>query len=199
MRCIAGLQISQGDGGLRNMRTLSTLHIAVILVVWLCSTATGQQASLTINHVVGGLPNDVIKADTSVQFHMRITATGQPNCALNPSIGLQVYSDDGAQWGPVLWQNLPALIDRTVLDGAVAAVNERMDQLTDGDKLMELLRIVSLPGDAHTFPFVVVPSYDLHSLPLQVFGFSDGWGIVAAGRECRRRFQTLEGGKAALR
>lgn len=81
--------------------------------------------------------------------------------------------------------NLPALIDRTVLDGAVAAVNERMDQLTDGDKLMELLRIVSLPGDAHTFPFVVLPAYDLHSLPLQVFGFSDGWGIVAAGRECR--------------
>ena len=81
--------------------------------------------------------------------------------------------------------DLPALIERSVLDQAVADVSQRMDQLSDGDKLMELLRIVSMPGDAHTFPFVVLPSYDLHSLPIQVFGFRDGWGIVAAGREHR--------------
>ncbi len=81
--------------------------------------------------------------------------------------------------------DLEALISRDELEAAVSDACERLPDMSEGDRLMEIFRITALPDDAHTFPFIVMPCFNLHALPIQIFGFSDGWGIVAAGREYR--------------
>jgi len=40
-----------------------------------------------------------------------------------------------------------------------------------------------MPNDAHTFPFIMFPCFDLHTFPIQVYDFKEGQIIIDAGRK----------------
>jgi hypothetical protein len=81
--------------------------------------------------------------------------------------------------------SLTALISTEALDDTVKAIENRMQHLSDSEIVMELFRLAAMPNDAHTFPFIMIPCFDLHTFPIQVYGFEDGWTVVNAGREYR--------------
>lgn len=87
--------------------------------------------------------------------------------------------------------DLDALISKEELDDTLIAIESRLPQLSDSEIVMELFRLTAMPGDAHTFPFIMMPCFDIHTFPIQVYGFEDGWTIVEAGRE----FKDLIGAK----
>lgn len=81
-----------------------------------------------------------------------------------------------------LHRDLFALIPEEKWNQAVKETEQRIPALTEREILMEFFRLSALPNDNHSFPFVMAPCFDLHSFPLVVFGFPEGWYIVNAGR-----------------
>jgi len=79
--------------------------------------------------------------------------------------------------------DLNALISIAELDDTVKTIEKRIPRLSDSEIIMELFRLIAMPNDAHTFPFIMIPCFDLHTYPIQVYGLEDGWTIVNAGRE----------------
>jgi hypothetical protein len=78
---------------------------------------------------------------------------------------------------------LSSLVPRERFDSVIAAVRADIPALSDEQILMELFRVIALPNDAHTYPFVFYPVYDLHLFPIQAYWFDDGLYVVRAGRE----------------
>ncbi|MBN2414521.1 hypothetical protein JXO52_01695 [bacterium] len=81
--------------------------------------------------------------------------------------------------------DLNALISPVQMQAAVKQIEKKLPQLNDGEAVMALFSIAALPNDCHTFPFIMMPAYKLHSFPFRVFVFPDGVHIVDAGREYR--------------
>lgn len=79
--------------------------------------------------------------------------------------------------------NLNALISTAELDDTVKAIENRIPRISDSEIVMELFKLAAMPNDAHTFPFIMIPCFDLHTYPIQVYGLEDGWTIVNAGRK----------------
>ena len=79
--------------------------------------------------------------------------------------------------------DLNSLISVAELDDMVKTIENRIPHLSDSDIVMELFRLIAMPNDAHTFPFIMFPCFDLHTFPIQVYELEDGWTIVNAGRE----------------
>jgi len=79
--------------------------------------------------------------------------------------------------------DLDTLVSIAELDRMVKTIENRIPRLSDSEIVMELFRLTALPNDAHTFPFIMMPCFDLHTFPIQVYGLDDGWTIVDAGRE----------------
>ena len=75
-----------------------------------------------------------------------------------------------------------SMISKRSLDSLENEINERIPNSDDSDILMDLFQFTAAPNDAHTFPFIFFPCFDLHSLPIQIYGFPDGWYVVEAGR-----------------
>ncbi len=75
-----------------------------------------------------------------------------------------------------------ARLDRTVWDSVTSDIVTRVPSLSEGEIIMELTRIAGLPKDGHTFPFIMLPSFAIHSYPFVLFGFPEGWHVVKAGR-----------------
>ncbi len=78
--------------------------------------------------------------------------------------------------------DLFALVDRTLWDSVTADAVSRIPSLSEAGILMELTRIVGLPKDGHTFPFIMAPCFRLHSFPVVLYGFPEGWYVVKTGR-----------------
>ena len=85
-----------------------------------------------------------------------------------------------------LHPNLFSLVSPERFDSAVAATRAKIPTLSDHQILMELFRVVALPNDAHTYPFIFYPVYDLHFFPIQAYWFDDGPYVVRAGRDYRQ-------------
>jgi tetratricopeptide (TPR) repeat protein len=79
-------------------------------------------------------------------------------------------------------KDLFALVDSSKWRETVGEIENRIPRLSDSQIEMELFRLTALPNDAHTFPFIMFPCFDLHSFPFKIYGFPDGWYIVDAGR-----------------
>ena len=79
--------------------------------------------------------------------------------------------------------NLYALVSEEQWKSTVEEIERRIPSLTDSEILMELFRLSALPNDNHSFPFIMIPCFGLHSFPLVVYGFPEGWYVVNAGRE----------------
>ena len=84
-----------------------------------------------------------------------------------------------------------SMVSKRSLDSLENEINERILNSDDSDILMDLFQFTAAPNDAHTFPFIFFPCFDLHSLPIQIYGFPDGWYVVEAGR----RYKDLIGSK----
>ena len=78
--------------------------------------------------------------------------------------------------------DLYALVPEEKLAETVKEIEERIPEMTDSDIQMAFFKLAALPNDGHTFPFIMIPAYDLHSFPFKVFLFSEGLYIVDAGR-----------------
>ena len=79
-------------------------------------------------------------------------------------------------------RDLFALVNKDNWESAVEVVRKRIPSLSSREIVMELFKLTALPNDNHSFPFIMLPGYDLHSFPFQVYGFPEGWFIVNAGR-----------------
>ncbi len=75
-----------------------------------------------------------------------------------------------------------SMISKRSLDSLENKINERIPNSDDSDILMDLFQFTAAPNDAHTFPFIFFPCFDLHNFPIQIYGFPDGWYVVEAGR-----------------
>jgi len=81
------------------------------------------------------------------------------------------------------YPNLYGRISEEKFKAAVNEIEARIPGLSEEDIVMEVFRLTALPNDAHTIPFVFLPSYDLHDFPLKLYRFDDGWFIIDAARE----------------
>ena len=79
--------------------------------------------------------------------------------------------------------DISAMISIEELNDTVKAIEKRILNLSDSKILMELFKLSSMPNDAHTFPFIMFPCFDLHTFPIQVYDFNEGWVIIDAGRK----------------
>lgn len=79
--------------------------------------------------------------------------------------------------------DLYALIDSARWRDVTDSIVNRIPTLEEPAILMEFMRIAGLPGDGHTFPFIMAPCYKLHSFPIILYGFPEGWHVVRAARE----------------
>lgn len=78
--------------------------------------------------------------------------------------------------------DLSACVSEAELDEALRTIENRIDGLSESQIVMELFRFTAMLNDAHTFPFIMIPCFDLHVLPIVMYGFDDGWCVVNAGR-----------------
>lgn len=79
--------------------------------------------------------------------------------------------------------NLYSLISEGKMNETIKEIEGQIPEMTDPEILMALFKVAALPNDCHTFPFIMIPAFDLHSFPFKTFLFSDGLYIVDAGRE----------------
>jgi len=79
-------------------------------------------------------------------------------------------------------RDLFALVSKEKWVNTVEAIENQIPNLSSYEIVMELFRLSALPNDNHSFPFIMLPGFDLHSFPFQVYGFPEGWYIVEAGR-----------------
>jgi hypothetical protein len=79
--------------------------------------------------------------------------------------------------------DLYALVSKAEIDDTVKAIEKRIPRLSDSEIIMEFFRLSAMPNDAHTFPSIMIPCFNLHTFPIQVYELEDGWTIVNAGRE----------------
>ena len=75
-----------------------------------------------------------------------------------------------------------SMISKSSLDSLENEIKERIPNSDDSDILMDLFQFTAAPNDAHTFPFIFFPCFDLHNFPIQIYDFPDGWYVVEAGR-----------------
>jgi len=78
--------------------------------------------------------------------------------------------------------DLFSLVDSTKWESVTGEMVNRIPSLREPEILMELTRLAGFPGDGHTFPFIMAPCFDLHSFPLILHGFPEGWYVVRAAR-----------------
>ena len=79
-----------------------------------------------------------------------------------------------------------SMISRSSLDSLENEIRERILNSDDSDILMDLFQFTAAPNDAHTFPFIFFPCYDIHNSPIQIYGFPEGWYVVEASREYKK-------------
>jgi len=79
--------------------------------------------------------------------------------------------------------NLYALISEEIMAESVRQIQARLQGMDDKLIPMEFFRLAALPNDCHTFPFIMMPAFDLHSFPLKVYYFPEGLHVVDAGRD----------------
>jgi len=79
--------------------------------------------------------------------------------------------------------NLYSLISEEKMNENIKEIEQQIPKMTDPDIIMALFKVAALANDCHTFPFIMIPAFDLHSFPFKVFLFPEGLYIVDAGRE----------------
>ncbi len=74
--------------------------------------------------------------------------------------------------------DLYASISRVTFFNAVRNIEERISSLDSNQIMVEFFKVIALPNDAHSFPFIISPAYNLHHFPLKIYNFDDGWYVT---------------------
>ena len=78
-------------------------------------------------------------------------------------------------------KNAFARMTQAQWDSAVQALDGKLPDLSQHETLIELMRLVALVGDGHTF---LTPEFEdrmgFHTLPIRLYDFSDGLYLIAA-------------------
>jgi len=164
--------------------TLSFLAVAFALFFsrrsWIRWTATLPLAVGVLILVVG----IAIETDPRVlHYH-----------GLPPSLTPEEWQKDGQFLVNAMVDNhadLFALIDSARWVAVTDSILNRIPTLQEPAILMEFTRLVGLPRDGHTFPFIMAPCFNIHSFPITLYGFPEGWYVVRAARGLTQ----LEGSK----
>ncbi|MCK5077888.1 MAG: hypothetical protein KAR38_16010, partial [Calditrichia bacterium] len=78
--------------------------------------------------------------------------------------------------------DLFSLIGKEKFYKAIENLNTQIPSLNDNKIKAELMKIIALPNDAHSFPNIFALTLDLHVYPLKTYYFDDGFYITDAGR-----------------
>ncbi len=79
--------------------------------------------------------------------------------------------------------DLHALVSEKKMTATVKEIENQIPDMSNAEILMALFKIIALPNDGHTFPFIMIPAFDLRSFPFKVYLFPEGLHVVDAGRE----------------
>lgn len=74
--------------------------------------------------------------------------------------------------------DLYASISRETFFNAIKDIEERIPSLNSNQIMAEFFKVIALPNDAHSFPFIISPAYNLHHFPLKIYNFDDGWYVT---------------------
>lgn len=74
--------------------------------------------------------------------------------------------------------DLYASVSRETFFNAVKNIEERIPSLNSNQIMVEFFKVIALPNDAHSFPFIISPAYNLHHFPLKIYNFDDGWYVT---------------------
>lgn len=78
--------------------------------------------------------------------------------------------------------NIYSLVSEEKMTETINEIEEQIPGMRYADILMSLFKIAALPNDGHTFPFIMIPAFDLHSFPFKVYLFPEGLYVVDAGK-----------------
>lgn len=78
--------------------------------------------------------------------------------------------------------DLFSLVNKEKFYKTVEILNEQIPALDDNKIKAELMKILALPNDAHSYPNIFALTLDLHVYPLKTYYFDDGFYITDAGR-----------------
>jgi hypothetical protein len=123
----------------------------------------------------------ILFAGVAIQKDPRIIYYG----GFPPSLTPEEWQEDGQFLVKAMVDkhaDLYALIDSAQWTSKTDSILNRIPSLEEPAVLMEFMRIAGLPGDGHTFPFIMAPCFDLHSFPIILYGFPEGWHVVRAAR-----------------
>jgi len=132
----------------------------------------------TVPLVVGAM---VLVVGVAIQTDPRVLHFRGPPPSLTP----EQWQEDArylVESMTVRHADLYALVDSAEWTAATDSVVARISDLEEPAILMQLMRIAGLPRDGHTFPFIMAPCFDLHSFPIILYGFPEGWHVVRAAR-----------------
>jgi tetratricopeptide (TPR) repeat protein len=74
--------------------------------------------------------------------------------------------------------NLYSSVSRDVFFNAIKNIEERIPSLDSNQIMVEFFKVIALPNDAHSFPFIISPAYNLHHFPLKIYNFDNGWYVT---------------------
>ncbi|MGD8536759.1 MAG: S41 family peptidase [Candidatus Aminicenantes bacterium] len=79
--------------------------------------------------------------------------------------------------------DLYSSISREAFFKAIKNIEERIPSLNSNQIMVEFFKVIALPNDAHSFPFIISPAYNLHHFPLKIYNFDDGWYVTDVCRK----------------
>ena len=74
--------------------------------------------------------------------------------------------------------DLYASISKETFLNAIKDIEEKIPSLNSNQIMAEFFKVIALPNDAHSFPFIISPAYNLHHFPLKIYNFDDGWYVT---------------------
>ncbi len=80
------------------------------------------------------------------------------------------------------YPDLYARVSEEHFKNTVSEIESNILRMSATEITMAFFRLAALPNDAHTLPLFPLPPFNLHGLPIRIYGFEDGWHIIDAGR-----------------
>jgi hypothetical protein len=104
---------------------------------------------------------------------------------LPPAMTEEMWREDVSYLADTMAERHPglfSLVSRERFDETVHDLEIRLSSLTYEQITMELFKLLALPNDAHSYPPIIYPTYDLHLFPLRLYFFDDVLYVIGTGR-----------------
>lgn len=160
--------------------TLFLCLFLVLLMFYLFNSQSKIKKVLAVFPLFLGLITVFLFVVLLVDFNMLYFKSKSPKPSAEGWIkDIRLFKDKLIEKHP----DIEDLISIEKLNAEFEIIENKLPDLNEAEKYMELFKFISLPQDAHTFPFIMFPGYNLHSYPFQIFEFKDGFYVTKASRE----------------